>query len=228
MSSDKKPPTVTEPIPASVSSSSSSNLRHFSCLVATNEESPKKELASSAVQKKLVPVKKERKLAASPPQDTPPVTDIEIGTPKGQVKKEFVLQSSFQPESSQESTPGSCDNPYVINDNDSDDSSFAVDMMTSTNYQDQDPSKNFVIEVDGKPHVLISGKPFPKKLIDDLDDDVSAVALYPNGDVTTVYRNELIHERRVRRLNKKLSKKIWSSYIMSGTGSTPYPLSTGT
>ena len=165
-------------------------------------EKSQKELASS-VQKKLVPVKKER-VACSAQATTPPVAEINLGTPKRNVKKESALPSSFFPESSQESSPGSCDNPLVINDNESDDSSV-VD-MTSTTYED--PSKNFVIEVDGAPHVLISGKPFPKKLIDELDDDASAWALHPNGDVTTVYRNETNHERRVRRLNRKVSKKI--------------------
>ena len=169
---------------------------------SASDKSKTKELASD-VQKKLVPVKKE-KVAGKPQERSPPVSKIDVVTPKRGVKMELVLPSSgLTATDSQDSSPaGSYSNPFVINNNKSEDDDSVVD-MTST-----PTSKNFVIEVDGQPHVLISGKPYPKKLIDDLDNDASAYALYPNGDVTEVVCNETVDERRVRRLNRKVSKRI--------------------
>jgi len=161
------------------------------------EKSQSNEVAS-AVQQKLLPVNNEK-------EPSPPVSQIDVllVTPKREVKSEHLVPTlTLTATDSQDSSPaGSYTNPFVVNDNESDDDSV-VDMTSTT-------SNNFVIEVDGQPHVLISGKPYPKKLIDDLDDDASAVALYHNGNIAQVFRtNETVDERRVRRLNKRVSKRI--------------------
>ena len=159
---------------------------------------------ASTIQKKLVSVKKE-KVTGKAPEPSPTVSKFDVVTPKREMEMEIIVPSSgLTATNNHHSSPlGSHSNPFMIDDKESEDDD-SVDDMTST-----PASKNFVIEVDGQPHVLISGKPYPKKLIDDLDDDASAVALYPNGEVTEVFRtNETVDERRVRRLNRKVSKRI--------------------